>query len=314
MMEYRRLGRTNLDVSVLSLGTVSLGRDYGIRVPDGFGRPPDAEAIRLLVHAADAGINFFDTAPGYGEAEALLGEALGPRRGCCIATKIPVPPVLTVEGPGTPHARRSVREYLESSLRRLRRDVLDIVQINNPTTEQLREGMFTEILDEARRDGLVRWIGASVYGEQAGLAAIETGRIDILQVAYNLLDQRMGDRVLQAARSAGVGVIGRSALLQGALTPKAQWLPSTLSGLRDAADRARIALGTTWEALPGLAYRFCVSATPIATTLTGARTMDELNGAIAAAVEGPLPAETLSRASHLRLDDERLVDPTKWTE
>lgn len=311
-MNYRTLGKTGLQVSVIALGTVSLGVDYGIEAPGGFGRPAEADAVRLLQQAADAGINLFDTAPAYGESERLLGQALRSHPQCYIATKVPVP----TDANGSPmHGtplRRAVQGSMENSLRALQRDVLDIVQIHNATIDVMMQGEIADTLIEAQRQGKVRSLGASVYGEEAALAAVEAGCFDVLQVAYNVLDQRMARRVFPAAERGGVGILVRSALLKGALTAKAPWLPPELAGLKGAAERARDILAGSWQSLPEAAVRFCLSAPQVATVLIGARTLEELRPALAAAEAGPLSEEVLARTPALALAEERWLNPSCW--
>lgn len=306
-MRTRQLGRTGLLVSELGFGTVSLGVDYGIRKPGDFGAPPEAESLAALREAADAGVRFFDTAPAYGEAERLVGLALGDRRECVVATKVLVP-----EGLPARDARRHVRESLDQSRAVLRRDAIDVAQIHNATAASLAEGTVTQALIEAQDDGLVRHLGASVYGEDAALAVVRAGVFDVLQVAYSVLDQRMAARVLPAAREAGVGVIARSALLKGALTSKGRHLPDKLAAVRAAAERAREALGATWDDLPEAAVRYCLSSPDVACTLVGARTVAELKAALAAAAAGPLPPAALERAAAVAVDDDALVNPARW--
>lgn len=310
-MEYRPLGNTGLRVSTLALGTVELGLDYGIRVPGQFGRPAEAEAVRLLQQAAEAGINLFDTAPTYGESERLLGRALRPFPHCYIATKVPIP--LGPDGPlrGKP-LQEAVRSSLEGSLRALRRDVLDIVQIHNAAVDVIHRGEIAQALLEARRRGRVRFLGVSVYTEAEALAAIESNCFEVVQVAYNVLDQRMAARVFPAAARMGVGVIVRSALLKGALTAKAQWLPPELAKLRQAAGQAKDVLAGDWAALPEMALRFCLSASQVATVLIGVQRPEELTQALAAVKEGSLPQELLARTPTLALTEESWLNPSHW--
>ena len=145
------------------------------------------------------------------------------------------------------------------------------------------------------------------------MAVIESGAYAVLQVALNALDQRMLRTVLPAAAAAGVGVIVRSAFLKGALTPKAQWLPEPLAPLRDAAARARDLLaGGSWDRLPEAAIRFCLSVPGVASVLTGARTIRELDEAVEAEAAGPFEPAVISSAAALALDEERLVNPSHW--
>jgi aryl-alcohol dehydrogenase-like predicted oxidoreductase len=292
----RTLGRTGLRVSSIGFGTVSLGMDYGIAAPGNFGRPRDQDSIALLQRAFAAGVRLYDTAPAYGESERLLGAAL--HGDGVVATKVSI--------------GANVDESLKRSCALLGRESLDVVQIHNATVEILRGGELLDTLSEARVRGRVRFIGASVYSEDEALAAIESDRIDVLQVAYNLLDQRMATRVFPAAQAAGVGVLVRSAFLKGALSAKAAHLPEGLAELRRAAERSCQVLGVDWSRLSEMALRFCLSHPAVSAVLFGARTNDELDDALAFAGAGPLPPELLNRAATLALSDDNLLNPGKW--
>ena len=311
-MEYRLLGRTDLRGSAISLGTVALGLEYGIRAPGAFGRPPETEALALMRQAADAGINLFDTAPGYGESERIVGRFLAEATNCRVATKVPVPRDSAGCLLAGAAVRRATEASLESSLRVLRRDALDIVQIHNATVEAISRGEIAEALLSARQQGKVRFLGASVYTGEEALAVISAGFFDALQVPYNLLDQRMAENVFPAAKAAGVGIIVRSAFLKGVLTERAQWLPSELAPLRRAAERAAKDFGVSWGSLPEFALRFCLSDPRVSTILTGAQTAEELSRSLAATAVGPLPEDLLARAAGLALSDDRLLDPSRW--
>jgi len=151
-----------------------------------------------------------------------------------------------------------------------------------------------------------------VYGEDAALAAIESDAIDVLQIAYSLLDQRPLAQVLPAAQRAGVGIMARSILLKGVLTPKARYLPSRLSPLREAANRVRKAFEVSWEELPQVAIRYCLGVPEIDVLILGIRTETELSAALAAIEAGPLPEAEMALGSDLGLDDEELLNPSYW--
>jgi aryl-alcohol dehydrogenase-like predicted oxidoreductase len=311
-VRYRPLGRTGLTVSALSLGTVALGIDYGIHTPGAYGRPDDDAAVALLREAVDRGVMFVDTSPFYGESERLVGQALGGDRRATIATKVWAGPGMAS---GTEHLTlpQAIAASLEASRRVLRRDVLDVVQIRNATRAIIEEGVATAELQEAKARGILRFIGATVYDEDAALAVIRDGRFDLVQIALNALDQRMLPNVMPAAAAAGIGVIVRSAFLKGVLTPKAQWLPEPLAPLRAAAVRARDFLaGGSWDRLPEAAMRFCLSIPHVASVLTGARTLGELDEAMAAEASGPFDPSTLASAAQLALTDDRLLNPASW--
>ena len=306
-MEYRRLGKTDLHVSSLSLGTVELGMEYGITAADRGNRPTREDAITIIQRAVDLGVNLFDTAPNYGESEQLLGAAIGPLRDCHIATKVSIP-----AGNGMKSTRQYVNESLEYSLRALRRETLDIVQIHNATREAIDRGEITEELMKAKDAGKLRHIGASVYGEANALAVIHDGSFDVIQVAYSLLDQRMTKNIFPLAKESGIGIMSRSALLKGALTHRAQWLPDELSALRFASEKVVDAFEITWDDLPETALRFCLSSEYVDTVLAGVTTEEELVRAVQSASGESLGREKMKMARRLGLDEEALINPSCW--
>jgi aryl-alcohol dehydrogenase-like predicted oxidoreductase len=167
-------------------------------------------------------------------------------------------------------------------------------------------------LERAREAGKLRYIGASVYGEEAALAAIRTGKIQILQVALSLLDQRMCEKVIPEARTGGLGVLTRSALLKGALTKRAQWLPPGLQALSRASERAVRELGVRWKSLPSMALRFCLSMEGVHCVLSGVRNSAEVDDCLAACAAGPIAPGLLTKAYGLALSDEFLLNPSHW--
>ncbi len=306
-MNYRTLGKTGLQVSTISLGTVSLGIPYGIQASKDFGMPSAEDAVRLLMVAADAGVNLFDTAPAYGRSEDILGKAFSRRPDLYIATKISVPQEKTFEG-----RRHAFQHSLENSLRRLRRDALDIVQIHNAEAEDISKGEVIEFLLQARQKGLVRFLGASVYGEKAAAKVVENDSLDLLQIAYSILDQRPAKSSLMLAAINHKGVLVRSALLKGVLSKKARALPDELQMLREAAQTVCSRLNCTWLDLPELALRFCLSNQMVSSVLVGPRTLEELEQALMAWHSGPLAERDLEIASVLALNEERWVNPSHW--
>ncbi len=309
-MDYIQLGATDLRVSRLGVGTAAFGLDrYGIPTP-GEGSVDPAESIANIRRAVEGGVNLFDTAPAYGRSEELLGEALADHKDCLIATKVPIPE--NVDEVSHTELKHRVDEFLAASLRRLRREVLDVVQVHNATVQVLQQGDMVSCLERAREAGKLRYIGASVYGEEAALAAVRTGKIQVLQVALSLLDQRMRDKVIPEAKAAGVGVLSRSVLLKGTLTKRAQWLPPSLLALSQASERAVKELGTCWEALPSMALRFCLSVDGVHCVLSGVRNSAEVEDCLAACAAGPIAPVLLAKAYGLALSDERLLNPSHW--
>lgn len=308
----RQLGRSGIQVSELSVGTVELGMDYGISVPGDYGKPSKGEAIQLLHRAADAGVTVFDTAPGYGESERVLGEALGADLQCLFATKVPVPRENNGKLLHGEPGKRQIDQSLARSLKALNRDTLDIVQIHNATVEVLEQSDILALLDRAKQCGLIQWIGASVYQEDEALAAIRSGVCDVLQVPYNLLDQRMAERVFPAAVEAGVGIIVRSVFLKGVLTEKSEWLPSQMDGLKHRVREIKSQLSDSWHKVRQAALQFCLAHSSVSAVLVGVRTEEELDEALGVCGETKLNEQLQMLAASFACSDEKLLNPSTW--
>jgi aryl-alcohol dehydrogenase-like predicted oxidoreductase len=313
-VESRRLGRTDLKVSALALGTVELGLDYGIAVPGEFGRPTEAEAIRLVQIALDSGMNLIDTARAYGESEAVLGRALRGRRSeVVLATK-----VRTQRADGTTPTGDELRQHmldsLETSLRLLQTEYVDIWQVHNVDAallaqRELRAAVFTA----ARRSGKARAIGGSTYGVAMPMAAIESDLFDMLQVTYSVLDQRLSDRVLPTAAARDIGIVVRSILLKGALTARGDYLPERLAELRERSRHFRglvADLGLNISPVQ-VAVAFGLAHPHIHSVLVGVRSEQELREALGATAL-KLPADLLAQLTALRLDDADMLNPSTW--
>jgi len=134
----------------------------------------------------------------------------------------------------------------------------------------------------------------------------------VLQIALNLLDQRMLKTVLPEARKNNVGIVARSVFLKGALTDRARLLPDGLRSLSEAADRMREALGETWDSLPRTALRFCLSTPGVHSVVIGLRSLPELASAIAAQEAGGLDSAAMQRTDLLKLNDDQLLNPSHW--
>ncbi|MYD10378.1 MAG: aldo/keto reductase [Chloroflexi bacterium] len=316
-MRYRQLGTTDLRLSEVSLGTVALGIPYGVGAEapgaDGVPPPADRDAIALVHHAIDRGLNFFDTARAYGRSEKLLGKALrGQRHKILLATK-----VSCQDDDGKDFRGRDLADKmaasLHTSLRLLGTEYVDLLLLHSASTELLDSGAAIAQLKRFQADGKTRYIGASTYGTVAPRIAIAQG-VDALQVAFNILDQRLAAEVLPAADAAGVGIIARSVFLKGALSSRAEYLPARLSALKRqsrAVEQAAAALSPplTREAA---ALKFVLAHESIATALVGVRDIAELEASLAAARAPGFCEATLERFRQLRCDEDELLDPSTW--
>jgi aryl-alcohol dehydrogenase-like predicted oxidoreductase len=287
----------------IGIGTAALTVPYGAPGAD---RPPvDARAARrTLALALDAGLEFIDTAPAYGDAEALVGEIAGARE-CRIATKLAIPPG-GWQALDDSAVRAAVDASVGRSRRALRRERLDVLQIHNATPELLARAALIDRLRELQADGIVGAVGASVYGETAGLAAVAA--VDVVQVALSALDRRPERRVLPAAAAGRVEIVVRSALLRGVLSPAGRQLAGDFRPLREAADAFRAAAGATWESLPGAAVAYAAGRPGVACVLLGPRDEAELRELLAGARGAPA---VIGDGWQRELAPE-LLDPSLW--
>ncbi len=309
-MEYRTLGRTGLKVSEISLGTVEIGLDYGIAANGHAHRPAESEAARLLHRALDLGVNFIDTARAYGTSEEIIGRALKNRRSEFVLCS----KVLSYPGDNLDFStlRAKVTESVDLSLRALDTAAIDIMMIHSAPTEVISRGDLLTILEELREAGKFRWIGASVYGEEAALAAIRTGRYDCLQVACSALDRRQEPRVWPEAEKFGVGIVARSVLLKGALSARYHYLPDSLAPLKAAVGRLEAVAESAALSLPELSYRYLLTQRLPQTALVGASALHELEAAIRFAEAGPLPGQLMERIQEVQIENEMLLNPGTW--
>lgn len=210
---HRPLGSTGLSVSPLGLGTVKLGRDQGVKYPNGFTIPDDQQARQLLAQARELGINLIDTAPAYGNSEERLGPLLrGQRDEWVIVSKVGEE---FVDGQSSfdfsaAHTRASV----ERSLKRLETECIDLVLVhsNGDDLRILDDGEVYQTLAQLKQEGKIRGFGFSGKTAEGGLKALEQG--DCAMVTYNLNEQ--GERpVLDYAATHNKAILVKKALASG---------------------------------------------------------------------------------------------------
>ena len=191
-----------MDVSVLGFGGSEIGYE----------RAGARTVARLLGGALDAGLNVIDTAECYEDSESLIGAALGSRRdGIHLLTKCGHP-----RGFGRGDWREaSLLSSIERSLKRLRTDRLDLIQLHSCELSDLRKGEAITALERARERGWTRYIGYSGDGEAARFA-VECGRFDTLQTSVSIADQEAIERTLPLAVKRGMGVIAKRPIANAA--------------------------------------------------------------------------------------------------
>lgn len=299
-MRRRTLGRTGLEVSELALGGLFVATELADR----------QRGCDTIHRAMELGINYIDTAPGYLDSEAVIGEALA---------GIEAPLVLSTKLGGRPRPfdakdPAALRWSLEESLRLLGRDRVDLLMIHEPdrpgqydwwTDYDRAEGPVMGVLDELRHDGVIGAIGLGGTTVYDMVRLVNTARFDVVLTAFNYsLLFREGAHVIDAAARQGMGIVVGSPLQQGALARRfdaqiASGLP-WLSPARRAQYRALYdLLDETGIALPEMGLRFVLSNPLISCTLMGARSPGEAEQNAAAAERGPLPGDLLRRLDEI---------------
>jgi aryl-alcohol dehydrogenase-like predicted oxidoreductase len=241
-MNYRILGRTGLRVSELGMGCSGIGRTMY--------RRDDRGALATLQESLDAGVNFYDTAPGYsaGESERLIGEAFRDRRDRVIlCSKVGVSgtavgrfakrykhllrpvrflfapmrvalPRLYVSQRRVDFSRDFIVASVEKSLTRLQTDYLDVLLLHHPTPEALRRAEFRDTFDELRKAGKIRHWGVSPDTVELAMMCLEIPGVEVVQLDISMLSRQALDGFLDRARERNVGVVARKVLEQGVLT------------------------------------------------------------------------------------------------
>lgn len=197
-MEKRRLGKTDMDVSILGFGGMEIGYQH-ISL---------STAKRLLNEVLDSGINVVDTAECYSTSEELIGEAIAARRkDFYLFTKCG-----HESGWTYPDWRpESLFRSVERSLKRLKTNCVDLIQLHSCSEAELRQGKVIETLQRMRERGYTRYIGYS-GDSKAALFAVESGQFDALQISLSIADQEALELVLPAAEQRSLAVMAKRPL------------------------------------------------------------------------------------------------------
>lgn len=305
----RRLGRTNISISEISLGTTVIGYLYGLGPRT---LPSEEEVATFLRKVIEAGVTFIDTAPYYQLAEErIAASGIQHLPGVIVSTKCGH---ILDRGENISDAdlAQAMISEVEVSLRKFGVDHLELVQVHGGTAERIRNGSIIHAMQKLKDAGKVRFVGISTRGEEAPLAAIESNFFDTLQLAHSILDQRMTKEIMPEAKKHDLGIINRSVLMKGALTPASQFLASSLSDLKKNSDSAAVIAAQLGITLPQLAIRFALSNTAITTVLVGSNKFSHIQNALDAALMGPLPEDVLTQLRTLAVEDIMQVELRNW--
>jgi aryl-alcohol dehydrogenase-like predicted oxidoreductase len=276
-IERRRLGRTGMTVSALGFGASELGQKRsGLKA-----------AAYILGSALDAGLNIVDTAACYGNSEELIGRAVGHRRkDFYILTKCGHAAGLRFADwtPGL------IEPSIDRSLKRLRTDYLDVVQLHSCDEHQLRDGGLIDALERTRDKGKVRYLGYS-GDNAAALYAVRCNAFETLQISVSIADQEAIETVLPLARKRDVGVIAKRPLANAA------WLGGSWWSLGSYTRPYRLRLRKlNYDFLTrgaresvATALRFTLSVPGVHTAIVGTTKPSRWQQNAALLAEGPLP-------------------------
>ena len=311
-MRYRILGRTGLKVSTIGFGAWGIGKTLWVGAEDDV-------SLRALKAARDAGVNFFDTALAYGSghSEELLKRAFGRSDDVVIASKVPPKNFTWPASPGIPlqtvFPKQYVLDSLETTLRNLGRDRVDVYQFHVWSDEWANQEEWLDTVRQMRSSGKARFVGISINDHEPTnvLKALDTGLIDTVQVIYNIFDQSPEDKLFPYCRQHDIGVIARVPFDEGSLTgkirPDSQFAPGDFRNEYFAGNRKQQVWehvqhlvadsGIKLEQLPSIALRFTISHEAVSTVIPGMRTVEHVAANMGAGEAGPLSQDFLA---HLR--------------
>jgi len=317
-MNYRKLGKTGLEVSEIGYGAWGIGKDQWLGAED-------SESLRALNRAIDLGLTFIDTALVYGNghSERLVGQTVRERdETVYVATKIPptnhVWPAPSGLHPDEVFPKDYVRECTETSLKNLGLDVIDVQQFHVWQDEWVGEGGWQEAVEELKDEGKIRFFGVSINDHQPenAIRLIQTGLVDTVQVIYNVFDQSPEDELFPACLEHGVGVIVRVPFdeggLTGRITPETTFDEGDFRNdyfrgdrKREVYERVRAmagALGVSEDEIASVALRYVLSHPAVSTVIPGMRSVRNVERNMAVGDGKGLPDEQVKLLKSYRWD------------
>jgi aryl-alcohol dehydrogenase-like predicted oxidoreductase len=310
-MHLRPLGRTGLEISEIGYGAWGIGQSMWIGADD-------AESLRALDRAIDLGLNFIDTALAYGNghSEELVGRTVRNRAETVyVATKIPPQdgrwPARAGSRADDAFPGEHIRACTERSLRNLGLEAIDVQQFHVWHDDWLEQGDWLEIVDALKQEGKIRWFGVSINDHEpdAALQLVRSGRVDTVQVIYNVFDQSPEDELFPAVKEHDVGVLARvpfdEGALAGAITPETEFPEGDFRARYFQGDRKqqvddRVAaivddLGIARDELAETALRFILSNDAVSSVIPGMRSTRNVERNCAAGDGKGLPGEQVEQ-------------------
>ncbi len=292
--QKKRLGRTDLDLSIVGLGTAFLGiaqvNDAARAYADVSQPMPDLVdrdlGVQALIAGIEAGCTVIDTAPLYlaTMAETMIGDALRARPD--LRDAVTVTTKVGQQYGSVDHSRDAVLRDVEGSLRRLGLERFDVLYIHDPMGVDMAQVLGANgalgALRQLQKEGVVRWIGAAANEPETNADYIETGEFDaaVIPECWSLLKQRARERILPAAERHNVGLVGATPLERGLLAtgpvPGTDYLSRNFTQeVLDHVARIQGVCGNHGVSLNAVALQWCTRHPLIAATIPGARTPAE---------------------------------------
>lgn len=314
-MKYRPFGKHKFNCSEIGFGAWAIGGSWGAQA--------DTDSLAALNRALDLGVNFIDTAAGYGDgrSERLIGEVLRERRAAgkaeniFVATKTPPAPGIWPPSPYCKADERYSENYLRQSvaerMRNLGTNHIDLLQLHTWTRAWNRNPTPFKLLRQLQGEGTIGLVGVSTpeHDQNSVIDLMRGGWIDAVQVIYNIFDQEPAAELLDVAKECGVGVIVRVAFDEGVLTGKftreTKFAADDFRAKYFEGDRLARAVAHTEEvrqdmagygySLAQTALKFVLAHPAVSTVIPGIRNLAQADANCGVSDLPALPADLLER-------------------
>lgn len=311
-MHYKSLGNTGLKVSEVAFGGVEIGMPYGLNMSQASHKMQKDDAIKLLHYALDRGINFFDTARLYGESESIMGEAFaGMRQDVILASKCKHFRLPDGSLPAAIELKKIMTDSLHESLRELRTDCIDVYMLHYGDLEILELEEVYELFSIFQQEGLIRYPGVSVYEPEETKKALDKDYWKVIQLPFNLMDQKQGEHFQQASAQ-GVGLVVRSVLMRGLLTDKSFQLHPALKDVQAHLHTYRKLYSEDSQTLASLAMKFAASIPEVSSVLVGFDKVEFVQEALSIFNGDYLNANDLKMAKSMSYPDQSFLNLAQW--
>ena len=319
-MRYRALGRTGIEVSEIGLGAWQIGGPLKAHfeslgwISHGWGDVEDSESVAMIRACGEMGINFIDTAAGYGagHSEEVVGQAVkGDRERWVVETK---------GGEGFTQDGHNWKDFsydalmaqIDESLNRLQSDYVDVYLLHGPSDQDVEEGGCLKALEEIKRAGKSRFVGVSLGSSRMGLDLIGRGCVDVLQVPLSLTNIGMGEELIPAAAKAGVGIVARGAFGSGFYAgqvsdrtefdenDRRSWQSADSKRSGASTAEAFRFLGTPGRSLAQSCLKYVLSVEGVSTVIPGSKRLEHMKENGAASEAPDLTDAELARIAEMQ--------------